>query len=113
MDVERIGLAVLAELRADNVVAPAAIIGGIVLDAAQWRAEFLNSLCDVIAHPAYDRFRHFAAQRRRRPDCDAAAIPQYDGLKPHHILDGAFTCDVWVWHGGCYREFTRQSNPAG
>ena len=54
MDVECIGLAVLAELRTGNVVAPAAIVGGIVFDAAQWRAERLNSLCDVITHPPYD-----------------------------------------------------------
>src|SRR6266702_5233565 len=93
MDVERIGLAMLAELRADNIVAPAAIVGGIVVDTAQRRAERLHGRGDVIAHPVYDRLGHVAAQHRRRRDRDAAAVPQYDGLKAHHIRDDAF---VWA-----------------
>jgi len=54
MNVERISLPMLAELRADNIVAPAAMVGGIVVDTAQWRAERLPGRGDVIAHPVHD-----------------------------------------------------------
>src|SRR5215510_3583232 len=37
--VERVALAVLRELRADNPIAAAAVIGGEVVDAPEWRAE--------------------------------------------------------------------------
>jgi hypothetical protein len=76
MDVERIGFAVLAELCTDNVVATAAIVGGKIIDTAQWRAEDLNSRCYVLPYPAHDRLRHFAAERRGWPDRDAASIAQ-------------------------------------
>ena len=97
MDIERIGLAMLAELRAGNVVAPAAIVGGIVLDTAQRRTERLHGRGDIVAHPVCDRLGHIAAQRRRRRDCDTAAVPQYDSLKPHHIGDGAFASAILRW----------------
>ena len=87
--VERIRLAMLGELRADHPVAPAAIVGRVVVDALELRAERTNGRRHVLAHPARDGLRETAAHDGGRRHGDPRLVGENDGLEPHHVLGAA------------------------
>ncbi len=79
--VERIALAVLGELGADDPVAPAAIVGRIIVEALERRAERAHRRRHILAHPMHDRLGEAAAQRRRRRHGDAGLVGQAARLR--------------------------------
>ncbi len=87
-DVESIRPAMLTQFCTNNVVATTAMVGSIVVQAAQRRSERLDGGRHILAHPVHNRLRHFATKRRRRRKRDAAAILQYNSFKPNRVAHG-------------------------
>ena len=74
--VERIALAVLGKLGAEDPIATAAIIGRVIVEALERRAELAHRRRHVLAHPLRDDLRKGAAQDRGRRHGDAGPVGQ-------------------------------------
>src|SRR5204863_9178525 len=84
-----VGAAVLAELGAQDAVAAPAFIRGACEDSACRAAEGSGGGNDLLANQARHGFRHWAAQRRSRGECDAPSILEHHGIQADDIFGAA------------------------
>ena len=87
-DIKRVATSVLADLATKGTVARTAVIGIVILDAAQ-RAKRRNLGGDVIAQPVDDGRRHVAAKLCWRSDRNPYPVVQDRGFQQNRILDAA------------------------
>ena len=112
--VEGVALAVLGEPGADDPIAPAAIVGGIVVDAAQRRRR-------ADAPPAPGPGAPTARSASAKVQCTIAggdsvtrvAIRQHHRLEPHRVVDAAFAGPDQRRHRRRNRQIGGEPQPAG
>ena len=84
--IERVRFAVLGEFRSDHAIAAAAIIGSVIVDALERRAQRTHGRRHILAHPPRDRLGEFAAHDRGRRHRHAGLVGEHDGFEPDHVL---------------------------
>src|SRR3954453_14934418 len=90
-DVDSVCLAVFGELCADDPIAAAAVIGGVVVEAPERRAEVTHRGGQVLPYPLHDGLGKRAANDSGRRQRHPRFVPQEHRFEPHAVFNTALT----------------------